>query len=175
MTDNNQNNTESERIQCKSDQEGTVSPLNGAVIPASKRIQKGETRNPGGMPKGTSQPTKWLDALADKPEPELQRIARDKHASVSKRAAARILVDSMQDADSQETASRHRATKFIHETIHGKPHQTQDVAHSGAVGGALLRVDVSEDAMRRIEAGNKRSGDGGDEPTTPTESEASDE
>ena len=52
----------------------------------STRFEPGTSGNPGGGKVGAAYPSRWLPALGDLSEAELNVVAKDKKASVSKRA-----------------------------------------------------------------------------------------
>jgi hypothetical protein len=101
-------------------------------------IKKGEVINPGGLPKGTAQPGRWITALADTSEGELRRIARDKKASASKRGAAMLMLDVI---DGDDKDARRKALTLLLERTEGKPHQTRDVR---TMGVEHVKVSIGE-------------------------------
>lgn len=106
-----------------------VSPISGCSPPEHTRFKKGQpSANPGGFPKGRPKPGLWLGALADTSETELRKITRDKKASISKRAAAMLLLDMVADGDRE---GARKALTLLLERIEGKPHQTRDIRSVG--------------------------------------------
>ena len=70
-----------------------VSPVSGTAPPEDGKFKKGVSGNPGGMPKGTGSPGKWLSPLCEFTDRELRLIVKDARASRAKKMAAQILLD----------------------------------------------------------------------------------
>jgi hypothetical protein len=82
--------------------------LPGSHVSPATEWQPGQSANPGGIAAGTAFPGKWYGALADKTDEELRAVMDDQRASMSKRAAARIIFEAFRGEASDAAGMRAR-------------------------------------------------------------------
>ena len=81
------------------------------------RFVKGQSGNPGGLPKGTLKMANWMPYLCDMTLKEIRKIEQSATASLTKRACARILLDSYLSSDG---ATRLKALREAMDRSEGK-------------------------------------------------------
>lgn len=91
--------------------------LPGVTPTGASPWRPGESGNPGGTVQGQSQPGRWLGKLCDLPEDDLKAITGDSSASASKRAAAQLILDALDE----DPSTRRRALSMICDRTEGKP------------------------------------------------------
>jgi hypothetical protein len=125
MTDSNQPKTEVIVVNPAPSQQQKDDPgrdaagrfLPGHTPTGASPWQPGQSGNPGGATRGQAQPGRWLGSLCDLPEDELKAIVQDGSASASKRAAAQLILDALDD----DPSTRRRALSMICDRTEGKP------------------------------------------------------
>jgi len=113
--------------------------LPGLTPTGAKPWQPGQSGNPGGTAQGQTQPGRWLGKLSDLPEADLRAIVKDVSASASKRAAAQLILDALND----DPAIRRRALSMICDRTEGKPGVNltlHDEKPAGSVDDLMLRL-----------------------------------
>ena len=100
----------------------------GAGNQTPGQVKPGEVRNPGGQPKGTPKPGRWIPYMVEQDEDELARVAMDRKASASKRMAAILVLEAL---DREDRSDRKAAHKMLLERVEGKPDSKQQIEHTG--------------------------------------------
>ncbi|MDP3971458.1 MAG: hypothetical protein Q8P61_00915 [Candidatus Nanopelagicales bacterium] len=123
----------------------------GGAICAPFGSPDGPPVNAGGTAKGQAFPLRWLRAIADERYEDLEVIATDRNASASKRAAARLVLDALDESPNV----RRKAWSEMCDRLCGKASQPI----TGADGGALatvLRISMEgtpQSDQRQVEGG----------------------
>ena len=100
----------------------------GHSVGKDSRFEPGVSGNPGGAPAGKAQPSRWLAALADESPDELQRIVDERDGSASRIAAARLILDTLDD----DPNVRRRAFDALCDRVEGRAIQRASVSEKGA-------------------------------------------
>ena len=108
--------------------------------------KQGETPNPGGRPKGVVYPVEHLRLLADKPVEELEAIRGDRRESVSRRAAA-IMVLRMVDVDPD---LQQKAFSEVADRTSGKAVQTVQVTQVHSADPSQILATLHQCYPRRV-------------------------
>jgi hypothetical protein len=122
------------------DERGRFSPGNPPTF--GRPFTPGVSGNPSGRPKDVTYPGDWIRGLSGCTEPELRQIADDPGEVISRRAAARMLLDTVDDTPEV----RGRAMIRVMDRTEGKPgvtvnlHASTDVPRSGDIEAELAQL-----------------------------------
>lgn len=117
-------------------QQGRIGPGNP---PAKHRFKPGQSGNPAGARPGQPHPGRWLGPLSECTCDQLEQIVRDSRSSASKRAAARMLLDTAHP----DFKVRFRAIVEVLNRTEGRPKARCAASHFNAETEQTRRPSAS--------------------------------
>lgn len=91
------------------------SPISGTAPPASTRWQPGQSGNPSGRKNAGASIRNWINDLSHLTEPQLRKLAANKRAPWTKRAAAERMLRTLESGDLADFTAVTRGEKTLDE------------------------------------------------------------
>ncbi len=107
-----------------------------------------ETAPRNGRPKGVTYPAEWIKGMVGLDQAEIEHIADDRSESMSRRMAAKMVLDTIAD----EADARRAATREVMDRTTGRATQTVSVQGQGPQATLVQIMDGAAPRAKRVEA-----------------------